>query len=174
MIAACRGPTVFGSFVDTGNHSTFASQANFANGTGNLQSTGTNFGIYGVMDQQIYTHGPEAISFFVRAGGAPSDTNFVDYYSEGGFNFSGFVPGRESDIAGIGIARSHVSNDYSDSQVAQGGVPLTAETVIEATYKAQLAPWWSIQPDLQYIITPSGQQGSHNALVLGLRTSVAF
>jgi porin len=55
-----------------------------------------------------------------------------------------------------------------------GGRPSTAETVIEATYKAQIAPWWTIQPDLQYIVTPSGVQGSQNAVVVGLRTNVAF
>jgi carbohydrate-selective porin OprB len=37
-----------------------------------------------------------------------------------------------------------------------------------------LAPWWTIQPDVQYIISPSGVQGSPDAVVVGLRTSVAF
>jgi porin len=127
-----------------------------------------------VLDQQLYTHDDAAISLFVRSGGAPSDTNFVDYYVEGGFNFSGFVPGRASDVAGIAVARSHVSSEFSDAQVAAGGLPSTAETVIEGTYKVQLAPWWSIQPDVQYIVTPSGVQGSQNATVLGLRTTLAF
>jgi len=169
-----QGTYRLGSFVHTENSQTFASQADFANGTGDLKSGGANYGVYGVMDQQIYAHGAEGISMFVRAGGAPSNTNFVDYYVDGGFNFTGFVPGRDLDVAGIAIARSHVSSDFSDSQIDQGELPLTAETVIEATYKYQVAPWWSIQPDFQYIITPSGQQYSHNATVLGLRMNVAF
>ena len=126
------------------------------------------------MDQQIYDDGDRSISLFVRSGGAPSNTNFVDYYVDGGFNFTGFIPNRQFDVAGIAVARSHVSDVYSDAQVAQGSLPLTAETVIEATYKAQIAPWWSVQPDVQYIVTPSGQQGSQNAVVLGVRTSVSF
>ncbi len=69
---------------------------------------------------------------------------------------------------------SHVSDDFSASQEAQDLPGSTAETVLEATYKYQVAPWWSIQPDFQYIITPSGVAGSHNATVLGLRMSVAF
>ncbi len=169
-----QGAYRIGSFLDSSNHQSWRSQANFANGTGPLQSTGTNYGVYGVMDQQIYTHGPEAISLFVRTGGSPSDSNFVDYYVDGGFNFSGFIPGRDDDVAGIGIARSHISHSFSASQVAQGNLPSSAETVIEATYKYQAAPWWSIQPDFQYIITPSGVQGSPNAVVVGLRTSVTF
>lgn len=169
-----QGTYRLGSFVDTANFNDFNSQAQFANGTGPLRSAGTDYGIYGVMDQQIYSKGGQVISLFVRSGGAPSNTNFVDYYAEGGFNFTGFVPGRDSDIAGLAVARSHVSSDYSDAQVLEGGSPLTAETVIEATYKVQIAPWWSVQPDLQYIITPSGVEGSQNAVVLGVRTSVAF
>jgi porin len=169
-----QGTYRVGSFVDTGNHTTFNSQAQFADGTGALQSIGTDYGVYGVVDQQIYSKDNQIISFFVRSGGAPSNTNFVDYYVEGGFDFAGFIPGRDSDVGGLAIARSRVSNDFSNSQVVQGNPPSTAETVIEATYKIQLAPWWSIQPDFQYIITPSGVEGSHNATVLGLRTTVAF
>ncbi len=126
------------------------------------------------MDQQIYTHGAQAISIFSRIGGAPTNTNFVDWYAEGGFNFTGFVPGRDNDVAGIAVARSHVSSDFGDADIVQGLPGATAETVIEGTYKAQLNNWWSVQPDVQYIITPSGLDGSRNALVLGVRTNVAF
>jgi porin len=125
------------------------------------------------MDQQIYKHGAANACLFVRSGAAPSNTNFVDYYVDGGFNLNAFIPGRLFDTAGVAIARSHVSHDYSASQVAQGSLPSTAETVLEGTYKVQISPW-SIQPDVQYIITPSGVQGSKNATVLGLRTSVTF
>jgi porin len=58
--------------------------------------------------------------------------------------------------------------------VAQGSLPSTAETVLEATYKVQLAPWWNVQPDFQFIITPSGVDASNNAVVLGVRTNIAF
>jgi len=169
-----QGSYRLGSFLDTANFIDFNSQAAFANGTGPRQSSGADYGIYGVIDQQIYSHGAQIVSFFVRSGGAPSNTNFIDYYVDGGFNFTGFVPGRDNDIAGIAVARSHVSDDFSDSQVMQGGKASTAETVIEGTYKVQVAPWWSIQPDVQYIITPSGVEDSQNAVVLGIRTSVAF
>ena len=159
-----QGTYRLGSFVHTDDSSRFEDGTN----------GGTNYGVYGVMDQQLYSEADRIISFFVRSGGAPSNTNFVDYYVDSGFNFSGFIPGRDNDVAGIAVARSHVSSDFSDAQVSAGGLPLTAETVIEATYKAQLVPWWSIQPDVQYIITPSGMQGSQNAVVVGLRTNIAF
>jgi porin len=158
-----QGTYRIGSFVHTDDTPTFAGE----NG-------GTGYGVYGVMDQQIYSKADRTISLFVRSGGAPSDTNFVDYYVDGGFNFAGFIPGRDNDVFGVAVARSHVSSDFSDQQVLAGNPGSTAETVIEATYKVQIAPWWSIQPDAQYIVTPSGVQGSQNAVVLGVRTTVAF
>jgi porin len=169
-----QGTYRLGSFVDTGNFHTFESQAGFTESAEPLQGAGTDFGIYGVVDQQIYSQGPQVISLFTRFGGAPSNTNFVDYYAEGGFDFTGFIPSRDKDVAGLGVARSHVSQDFSAMEVAEHEPPLSAETVIEATYKIQVAPWWNIQPDMQYVVTPSGVVGSHNALVLGVRTYVAF
>ena len=159
-----QGTYRLGSFVHTDDSTRFRDGGN----------GGTGYGVYGVMDQQLYSKADHVISFFVRSGGAPSSTNFVDYYVDSGFNFAGFVPGRDNDVFGLAIARSHVSSDFSDSQVAIGNPSSSAETVLEATYKAQLATWWSVQPDIQYIIDPSGVSGSHNALVLGLRTTLAF
>ena len=48
------------------------------------------------------------------------------------------------------------------------------QTVLEATYQIQLTHWWNLQPDFQYIVTPGGEQGAHNATVLGLRTTINF
>jgi porin len=169
-----QGAYRLGSFVNTGNSITFESQGDFDQGTGGQQGTGANYGVYGVVDQQVYADGPRVVSVFTRAGGAPSDTNCVDYYVDAGFNFIGFVPGRDKDVCGVAFARSHVSQDYSDSEVAEGERPFSAESVLEATYKVQLAPWWNVQPDLQYVLTPSGVVGSRNAVVLGVRTTVAF
>jgi porin len=164
-----------GSFVHTMNYNNWGSQAANNLGTGTLQSSGTKYGVYAVMDQQIFANADDqAISLFVRTGGAPSNVNLVDWYVEGGFNFNGFIPGRKNDVAGIAMGRSHVSDNFSDSQVLQGNAPYTAETVFEATYKVQMAPWWTIQPDLQYIVTPGGEEGVHNATVLGLHSTVAF
>ena len=63
-----------------------------------------------------------------------------------------------------------------------GGAALGGEflRVIELTYHAKLTPWWSLQPDLQYVIRPSGgvpnDDGSirPNVWVVGLRTNLSF
>ena len=171
-----EGTYKLGTFVHTGsvNFPTFNSQTRDTLGTGDLKYRGTNYGIYSVMDQDILKAGGRTVSGFLRVGGAPDDVNFVDFYIDGGFNFKGFVPGRINDVAGVGVAHSSVSDKYSRSQEALGERGSSAETVLEVTYKAQLAPWWSVQPDLQYIFNPSGVDGSHDALVLGVRTALAF
>ena len=58
------------------------------------------------------------------------------------------------------------------------------ESVIELTYQAQLAPWWTLQPDIQYIIHPGGNAPDptspgavgtlQNALQVGMRTTAKF
>jgi porin len=169
-----QGTYRLGSFVDTYNYDNWGSQAHAALGTGSLQSAGANYGVYGIVDQQIYAKDNRAISVFFRASAAPSNVNLVDGYQDGGFNFTGFIPGRTNDVAGLAMAHSHISGNYSNSQVLQGYTAATEETVLEATYKAQVTPWWSIQPDFQYIMNPSGVLGSPNAVVLGVSTTVAF
>ena len=171
-----QGTFKIGSFVHTGSSDflTFDSQTRDALGTGPLRSRGTNYGVYGAVDQDILKSGGHTVSGFIRVGGAPSDVNFVDFYLDGGFNLTGFVPGRTQDVAGVAVAYSSVSGDFAESQRQQGLPGYSAETVVEATYRVVLAPWWSVQPDLQYVFNPSGQHGSNDALVLGLRTTVAF
>lgn len=169
-----QGTYRIGSWVETANYTNWGSQAAVALGTGNLQSSGANYAVYGVADQQLFVKDDSSVSLFLRAGMAPSNVNFVDAYIDGGFNFCGFIPGRANDIAGVGITHSHVSTNFSNSQVIQGSAPYTEETIVEATYKVQLTPWWTVQPDFQYVMNPSGIVGSPNAVVLGLRTGITF
>ena len=170
------GTYKLGSFVHTGSQAfqTFDSQTRVSLGTGNSEDRSTNFGVYGIADQDLYKSGGKTISGFLRVGGAPENVNFVSFYVDGGVNFTGFVPNRLQDIAGVAVAHSSISDDYSRSDRAQGGTGFSSETVVEATYRVTIAPWFFVQPDLQYIFNPSGAHGSHDALVLGVRTSATF
>lgn len=170
------GAYKIGSFVHTGQFHTWSSQADSALNGGLLDEQGPDFGIYAVIDQQVWKEESKILSVFARGGYAPSDINVVNPYIDMGLNLIGFVPRRDNDVAGIGLARSFISGPYSAfNQAANGAAStMTAETVIEATYKFQIAPWWTIQPDFQYIFTPSAVNGSRDAAILGLRTSVVF
>ena len=56
------------------------------------------------------------------------------------------------------------------------------ETVLEATYQYEVAPWWQVQPDIQYVFNPGGgivnpyepTQSVKNELVFGVRTNITF
>ena len=55
------------------------------------------------------------------------------------------------------------------------------ETVIEVTYLYQIAPWWSVQPDLQGVFNPGAALPSSlhiaprkNSLAIGMRTKIDF
>jgi len=56
------------------------------------------------------------------------------------------------------------------AELYQGGT--NQETVFEFFYKAELTPRISLQPDLQYIVTPSGIH--RDALAVGVRFQVTL
>jgi porin len=113
--------------------------------------------------------------------GAPGDRNLAEVFADGGLTYKGLF-GRDNDTAGIGVGWLKISGVASAADKAAGVPPRTAETVVELTYQAQLAPWWIVQPDFQYVFNPSGGvlnpngsgQKVGSAAVLGLRTTVTF
>lgn len=150
-----------------------------------------NWAIYAVVDQMLLPKPGGAdggLALFARAMGAPGDRNAVDLFLNAGLTYKGLVPGRDDDTAGIGIVYARVSRsaaglDRDSNAFGAGAVPVrSAETAIELTYQAQLAPWWVVQPDFQYFIRPGGGIADPNnpgkragdAAVLGLRTMVTF
>lgn len=153
-----------------------------------LEHTG-DYGVYGMIDQMLYrVLGTEdqGLSGFVRAGGAPNDRNLISFYADGGLLYKGLVPGRPDDKVGIAAAHARVGRNARrlDADIRRFGnlfYPVrSGETVIEMMYQAQLAPWWTLQPDLQYIIRPGGgvlnPDGSlrPNAWAIAIRSWLSF
>jgi porin len=153
-----------------------------------LDHTG-DWGVYGVMDATLYqTDAGNNLSGFVRIGaGTPGDRNLVSFYTDAGLTYGGLIPGRDDDTAGIGVAFARFGNNArgldQDTQFFTGNpaFPIRSEEVVlELTYQAQLAPWLTLQPDLQYIINPDGGVLNpdglrrHDAVVLGLRSTITF
>ncbi|MCX6967328.1 MAG: carbohydrate porin [Verrucomicrobia bacterium] len=135
----------------------------------------SNAGGYFVADQQLWRKlGSEGqgLSGFVRIGAAPADRNAVPFYLDTGLNFKGLIPGRDNDIAGLGLSYTNLSGKVCDD----AGKPSNThpETVLEATYKIALKEWFSVQPDFQYICNPGGTESASNAVVVGLRFHLTF
>lgn len=174
---ALPGSYKMGAWRETG---TFADQF-----TG-LPAHRGNYGVYAIADQMVWRRTgteDEGVSLFLRLGAAPSDRNLVAWYVDGGFGYKGPFAGRRDDVVAFGVAYGRISGDSADADRAAGSpTPVRDyEAVIEISYKAALAPWWMLQPDVQYVLHPGGTVASPNgsgaianAVVLGLRTAIAF
>ena len=146
-----------------------------------------NGGVYGVADQMVWRGAASSVNLFLRGGVSPSDRNLVSYYADGGVGLKGPLPGRADDTLTFGVAYSKISpaaialdRDF----LAINGPPYAirdAETVFELSYAAQIAPWWIVQPDIQYFLHPSGGQNPNDptlaldhAFVAGIRSTIKF
>ena len=149
-----------------------------------------DFGAYAVIDQGIWQDKGAGRNFgvFARFGGAPSNRNLVSLYGDLGFNFQGLFASRANDVFGVAIAVAQISSRAQaldrDARAFSGvDSPIRdSEMTIEATYRVQTTPWWTLQPDLQFIRHPGGDVALNtqptkavpNALVLGVRSAVLF
>jgi porin len=149
-----------------------------------------NWGVYGVADQMVWRaqKGPQSLNAFVRAGASPADRNLVVSYVDGGLGLKAPLPGRDNDVLTFGVAYSKISQDAAardvDTQMFTGGFfPVRdQEIVLELDYSLQLAPWWTIQADLQQIVHPGGHapnplnppQPIADAFIVGGRSSIKF
>ncbi len=146
-----------------------------------------NGGIYAIADQMVWRGGDSSVNVFLRGSVAPADRNLVSYYVDGGFGVNGPLPGRPNDTFTFGVAYTKISTDavaLDRDFLDLGGPPYAvrdAETVFEASYAAQLAPWWTVQPDLQYILRPSGGQDPDDpaqtldhVFIAGVRSVITF
>lgn len=141
-----------------------------------------------MIDQTVWQDASRSLSLFLRGGFSPPDRNLVSYYVDGGFGLKGPIAGRKDDVLLFGVAHSGISGDavaLDRDTLAFAGAPYpirNAETVIELTYVARIAPWWTLQPDFQYIVHPRGHAANPrnqtrpipDAFLVGLRTSIAF
>jgi len=153
-----------------------------------LQHAG-DYGFYGMIDQMLYRvpgTDDQGLSAFLRAGGAPNDRNLINFYADGGLLYKGAIPGRPDDKVGVAFAYARIG-DNARALDADSGLfgntfyPVrSSEAMIEVMYQAKLKPWWTLQPELQYIIRPGGgvlypdNSVRPNAWVVGLRSTLNF
>lgn len=144
---------------------------------------GGNYGIYGVADQTVWRSGDTSLSVFTRAGVVPTDRNTVSFYVDGGIGLKGLLPGRADDTLTFGAAYEKISPDaIAADRDAALPVIRDDEVVFEVSYAAQIAPWWVVQPDFQYIVHPGGNVADpsnpaspvKDAAVIGVRSVLKF
>ncbi|WP_442919103.1 carbohydrate porin [Methylobacterium sp. Leaf118] len=148
-----------------------------------------NAGLYAILDQTLYSEPDapgEGASAFLRLSAVPGDRNLIDLYVDAGIAYQGLLPGRPNDTIGLGVIHSRIAPaarafDRDGLIFGTGGGPIrSSETVIEATYQAEIVPGFTLQPDLQYVMRPggglpdAGGRRIRNATVVGLRATINY
>ena len=148
------------------------------------------YAIYAIADQLVWAMGgskDRGIGVFLQVMGAPSAFNVSNLFVEGGLNWIGPFDGREKDTFGLGfsyLAISPAARRFGNDVVyyTGNGAPYRSnETVLEATYQYQVAPWWTLQPDVQVVLNPganipsvSSAKPLKNAVIAGVRAAITF
>ncbi len=142
-------------------------------------------------DQLVWRPDPDepmALGVFARIGGSPADRNVVDFNLNTGITLKAPLPGRDGDTFGVEYGFGRISKrarqlDQDTQALANGYSPVRgSESFIEVTYQIQVAPWWTVQPNFQYVWTPGGgianplqpDKRVSNEAIFGLRTGIVF
>jgi len=144
-----------------------------------------DYGIYGVIDQQIYRpqggNGDSGIAIFNRSSISPSDRNLVNFEIDSGIVFAGMIPKRPNDSFGASVIYSRFSNSvraFDQDRINFGNLvtpPRDYEANLELTYVAQIIPGWTVQPVYTAIWHPSGTGIRYpDAQVTGVRSVIRF
>jgi porin len=147
-----------------------------------------NYGLYLLAEQQLYREvaGPDpaqkGLGAFFRIETAPQDRNLADFGIDGGLVYKGLIPSRDYDSLGIAGSYLRISDDIrtaqSDFNAAFGTTLPVAdyEAVLEVTYKAQLAAWWTLQPTIERVWHPGANLTANipNATVFIMQTTLRF
>ena len=111
----------------------------------------------------------QGLSGFIRFGTASKDVHQADWTGSLGLRYRGLIAGRDDDIAGVAITVNHASDKYRRLNNAD-----SSQTSLEATYRAQLNPWFALLPTLQYIHNPNMDSALKNAWIAGVRAEINF
>jgi porin len=138
--------------------------------------------VYAMLDQTLLAGRsrdgepePRLGGFLRLAHSLQDDRYAVRWHLDGGLQLRlprGALPGPEHDSVGLAFSRDDFARDFLRSERAQGERVTSSEWVFEATYRAPLTGWLTLQPNLQYYVDPHFSR--RNALVLGLRVDVAL
>lgn len=119
------------------------------------------FGVFAHADKTIWTSGNRRLGFFAQSGYDFTEVSACKFYIGGGVNFCGLFKKDGGDQ--LGLATAHASSKTVFHE----------ETVIELTYLYPIGKRFFVQPDIQYIINPSGTENKlPNSLIGILRFGV--
>ncbi len=102
------------------------------------------------------------------------ETSLITWYGEAGVVRTGTFPGRAADSLAVGFAVANINSQLLAYEKAHDTPATAQEMLLEANYGVAVAPWLTIRPGVQYVWHPDGEDERRNAVVLMLKTNVAF
>ena len=151
---------------------------------------GNDYAFYGIADQMVWRRpGTEnqGLGLFLQIMGAPGDRNLSNLFILAGMNWKAPFAGRANDAFGLGVSYEGISpaaRRFSRDVVffTNTGTPYRSnETVVEATYLYQVTPWWTLQPDAQYVVNPGAgiapnpsNKPLKDSFIIGVRATITF
>jgi porin len=132
----------------------------------------SNQGYYFLAERTLMTkkdHPAQGLSGFVRYGTASRDIHQADWTGSVGLRYHGLLQGRDDDIAGIAVTYNHASSKYQ-----QYNPSANHQTQVEATYRAQVKPWFALQPTIQFFSHPNMDATRKDTWIVGTRADISF
>ena len=136
-----------------------------------------NEGLYMLVERRLTREEnniAQGLAGWVRLGFANKTLNPVQRYIGGGLAYTGPFAGRDEDQVGMAIGLVQFGDPFRRGLLLEGAQIGAREVIVEATYRAPVTDWLTLQPDLQYVINPGGRPKRENALILGLRAEFGF
>jgi porin len=144
---------VYGQFNPDGSQRmTWGEQGAYIGGATRLYSAGGKRGLDG----------------FVTIGATTPQSTDVEASLNAGLVYTGLLDARPADKIGVAMNINGASSDFSQLQALQGTPILPRETTLEATYRAKINDYLTIQPDIQYVMHASYGLTPKNPIVLGI------
>ena len=172
-----QGKASIGFWRYTAAFPSYAAQAGLTSGS----SIRGNDGLYVVVERQLTLRSENigldrrrGLAGFIQGGVADARFNRIHQYVGAGLVYTGLVRPEGDDRAGVTVARAALASGYRRLAATMGERVNRAELVVEVTYRTPLTPWLTVQPDVQYIASPSAGRSLPDALAIGLRFKIGI
>ena len=133
-----------------------------------------NWGLYGLIEKNITyknSNRKKIFGAFFRCGISNKNINQIDKYFGSGIVFSGFFC---NDQIGIALAAAHNNDKFRQELLKTGLRTDRWEMALEFSYRVEVKDWFSIQPNMQYIMNPGFNSDLRNSIIAGARLEICL
>ena len=135
-----------------------------------------NWGAYALAESAIYINSisKQQLTCSGRLGIASPIINQFSIFGTIGLIYNGLFTSHPEDQLGLALALATNGKHFNQARQNDGLVTQYGEWIVEFTYRHQSTSWWSIQPNLQYIIYPGEIEKKESTLAFVLRSEFIF